>query len=243
MPVKNQSFNEKFKNMSIKKKLTLSHGIIILMTFILITVLLVSMKAIETKVDGLFEGPTTNTFYIGDIRLGVTDIQRAINYTIACGEENVPENVMQLEADITKNTDLVKQAFAVLGENLTSDEELALLGEMTAVSQGSMSYREEVVNLIKKGELSAAMEMNTTGYKPAVDKLKSLADELDQHIYATGEKYTKSADLVANIMVLIGGIMLAIVTYIAVCASKKVRTSLDKPIAQVTEAAMMMQCH
>lgn len=53
MPVKNQSFNEKFKNMSIKKKLTLSHGIIILMTFILITVLLVSMKAIESKVDGL----------------------------------------------------------------------------------------------------------------------------------------------------------------------------------------------
>ena len=39
--------------MSIKKKLTLSHGIIILMTFILITVLLVSMKAIESKVDGL----------------------------------------------------------------------------------------------------------------------------------------------------------------------------------------------
>ena len=63
MPVKNQSFNEKFKNMSIKKKLTLSHGIIILMTFILITVLLVSMKAIESKVDGLFEGPTTSTFY------------------------------------------------------------------------------------------------------------------------------------------------------------------------------------
>lgn len=51
--MKNQSFNEKFKNMSIKKKLTLSHGIIILMTFIIITVLLVSMKAIESKVDGL----------------------------------------------------------------------------------------------------------------------------------------------------------------------------------------------
>ena len=57
-----RSFSEKLKNWPIKKKLIFSFGTIIVSTFILIVVLLVGMKTIESKVEGMFSGPTTNTY-------------------------------------------------------------------------------------------------------------------------------------------------------------------------------------
>ena len=43
----------------------------------------------EEKVRGLFEGPTTSTFYVGDIRFVLVANQRAINRLIALFEANV----------------------------------------------------------------------------------------------------------------------------------------------------------
>lgn len=69
--MKKQTLGEKFKNWPVKKKLLVSFGAVIVTTFILIATLLVGIKIVESKVEGLFNGPTTSTFYVGDIRYGL----------------------------------------------------------------------------------------------------------------------------------------------------------------------------
>ena len=56
----------KIKQWSMSKKLTFSHGIIIVSTFIFIVILLAGMKSVEYYVQSMFEGPTTNAFYMGN---------------------------------------------------------------------------------------------------------------------------------------------------------------------------------
>ena len=86
-----KKFNEKFKNWPIKKKLTVSHGSIIVMTFVLIVILLLGLKVIAGSVVALLEGPTTSSYYVGDIRVGLADNQRCVNRAIAIGENVVAE--------------------------------------------------------------------------------------------------------------------------------------------------------
>lgn len=76
--MKKKNFSEQFKNWPIQKKLISSFGLIIVTTFLLIVTLLIGLKTVEGKVVGLFEGPTTSTFYVGDIRFGLVANQRAI---------------------------------------------------------------------------------------------------------------------------------------------------------------------
>ena len=92
-----RTFDEKLKNWPIKKKLTFSFGSIIISTFVLIVVLLAGIKFVESKVEGLYAGPTTSTFYVGDIRFGLVANQRAINRVIAVGESVLVEEEAKME--------------------------------------------------------------------------------------------------------------------------------------------------
>ena len=90
----------KIKQLPMSKKLRFSHWIIIVSTFIFIVILLAGMKSVEYYVESMFEGPTTNAFYMGDIRYGLTDIQRAINYVIAEGEDKLDVTFSEMKEDM-----------------------------------------------------------------------------------------------------------------------------------------------
>lgn len=48
--------NQKYKNFPIKKKLLISHGVIIALSVLIVTALLIGMGVIKNKLDGLYEG-------------------------------------------------------------------------------------------------------------------------------------------------------------------------------------------
>ena len=234
------SFNEKFQNMPIRKKLILSHGCIIVSTFLLIAVLLVGMKNIESKVEGLFNGPTTNTFYIGDIRYGLTDIQRALNYVLAEGEENLANTLLDAEKVIEEDVQLMLNAYNVLKENLLTQDEKRILDEIYELLTETTTYREKVFELLELGEFEEAHAYNLKNYKPTIDEIKVLADELDQEIYAVGEEYCKSATSSALVMILVGVAALIFITTTAIYLMMKATKNLSVPIADLTEVAKHM---
>ncbi len=56
-----------FKDLSIRGKLILSHGVIIADTFAFIVVLLILMNNITGKIKQLYEGPMMNISYSADL--------------------------------------------------------------------------------------------------------------------------------------------------------------------------------
>ena len=232
-----RSFDEKLKNWPIKKKLTFSFGTIIVSTFVLIVVLLVGMKAIESKVEGMFTGPTTNTFYVGDIRFGLVANQRAINRVIAVGDSVLAEE----KAKMQENIELVINAYNILEENLISEENKETLKNIKEMIDKEEIYRAELTRLFEEGKFKEANTYDEKTYTPLVDEIREQADILDESIFAVGEQYTEEAEIAALSLICVGIVLLIVITAIAVGLSVKVIKVLTVPIAQVEAAVMQLR--
>lgn len=239
--MKQDNFNEKFKNWPIKKKLLFSHGSIIVSTFVLIVILLCSMMYVESRLVKLYEGPTTNIEYSSQLYYPQIDIQRGINRVMAEGAENIDENYPQLEADINSDLELMDEAYKVLHDNLLTQEDRMLLEEINAKLANEVTgYRETVMGYLKQGDFGAAREYNNTYYKPAVDAIKQQIEELEESIDETAADYCQSAARTAIIMLALGVFMLIAITAIAVTISAKVTSAISVPVKELTDAAGIM---
>lgn len=147
------NFNKQFKNMPIKKKLIISHGSIIVSTFILIVILLVSMKNIEGKLVKMYEGPTTNIRYSADLYYTQIDIQRIVNRTLAEGVDELDETYPILESTINENLAIMDEAYLILKDNLITQEDRDRLEEIQdKLNNEATPNRTEVLRLIQEGD-------------------------------------------------------------------------------------------
>ena len=176
--MKKNSFNEKLKNMPIKKKLTTSFGIIIVTTFVLILVLLFGLKTIEGRLVQLYEGPTMNISYSASLYYPQVDIQRALNRVMAEGLGSLDEMYPQLEATTEKNAAIMDEAYAKLKENLLTAEDKERLDNINVMLNETVRvYRQETMALLKAKDFEAAREFNNEYHKPAVDELKVMIED------------------------------------------------------------------
>ncbi len=228
-----KKFNKAFHHWPIKKKLLISHGSTIVLTFILIVGLLIGMKSIESDIISLFNGPTTNTFYIGDFRYALADNQRAINRVIAVGDDVVAEEIAKLESNYT----LMATAHDVLAGSLITEEGQALLSSIWTSLEEEQVHRAELVALMEAGDFEGVNKYDETYYTPLVDEIRSAVDQLDQQIFATGQAYCDSSALIAIILIIAGIAMLILVTLLALYMAAIATKSIVEPVKQLEEAS------
>ena len=232
-----RKFSDKLKNWPIKKKLTFSFGTIIVSTFVLIVILLIGMLTIESKVEGLFNGPTTNTFYINDIRLGLVGNQRAINRVIAVGTSVLAEEEAKMEA----NEQQIKAAHDVLVDTLISEENKNSLEIIWNKMAEEEQHRAALIDLLKANRFDEANDYDEQYYTPIVDEIRAQAELLDASIFTVGEDYMNDARVLAYAMVGIGVLLLITVTLIAIRLSAKVTNGLTEPVAQIEAATKQLR--
>ena len=191
----------------------------------------------ESKVEGIFEGPTTSTFYVGDIRFGLVANQRAINRVIAVGDSVLAEE----EANMEANMQLVTEAHDVLVGTLISEENKEILDEIWAMIEQEEIYRAELIALFEAGDFSGANAYDEQYYTPLVNQIREAADKLDQSIFAVGENYMHEAATTAIVLMIIGAVLLIIITTIAIKLALKVTASITEPIRQIEAAAKQLR--
>lgn len=239
-----RSLWEKFRHVPIGKKLLISHGLIILGTFILIVTLLGAMKMIEGYVDKMFQGPVTNSFYIGDFRYALSDIPRAINYARAEAKaEGVDMSavIKQSGADIKEDWDMITNAHDILEDTLLSEEGKAKLSTIYTHINEAQGNLDKVMTLLEEGDVDSAGSCYDKELKPILDSIRAEVEELDQFVYGISENYTNTATLTSNIMIVVGVLLLILVTAIAVVITKRVTEMVSVPVQEITKAAQMMQ--
>lgn len=218
-----------------------SHGSIIVSTFVLIVILLISLVYVENRLVKLYEGPTTNIKYSSQLYYPQIDVQRAINRLMAEGVDQIDELYPQLEQSIQNDLALMDEAYQVLRENLLTAENKALLEDINTKLENEITeYRETVLSYLKQGDFDAAREYNNTYYKPAVDEIKQEIEELEDLIAETALDYRQSAARTAIVMVIFGILMLIVITGLAVTISAEVTRAISVPVKELTDAAELM---
>lgn len=237
-----EKLNEKFKDWPIKKKLVSSFGLVIVTTFVLIVALLIGMKVIESRLQKLYDGPLMNVHYSAELYYPQLDIQRAVNRTMAEGVDNLDEMYPQLEETVNKNLAIMDEAYVALQESLLQQENKDKLEAINDKLVNEVTgYRIEVLALLKEGDFDAAREYNNTYYKPSVDEVKVMIEDLETSILDVAADYESSSAFLANALIIIGIILLVVITTVAIKLAMMVTTGITTPINQIEEAAKQMR--
>ncbi len=235
------NFKEKLKNMPIKKKLLISHGSIIISTFVLIVGLLLVMLTISNSLVKIYEGPTTNIDTSADLYYTQIDIQRAVNRMMAEGVEKLDEMYPQLEATVDQNLKIMDDAYALLKENLLTQEDMDKLETIqNKLNKEATPHRTKVMELLKSGDFDAAREYNNSYYKPVVDEVKVMVDEFVVSVKDTAEDYCNSARTTAVMAIIIGIVLTIAVTVFAISMAGTVSKMIAEPVWELTEASTLM---
>lgn len=230
------------QNWPIKKKLVVSHGTIIVSTFILIVFLLFGMKSIESSLKRLYEGPTMNIHYSAQMYYPQLDIQRAVNRVMAEGEERLEELYPQLEAVVDNSQVIMAEAYNQLLERLMTQEDKDRLAAIQRQREDVVAgHRAEVLKLLKAAKIDEAREYNNTKFKPAVDDLKVMIEDLEISILNTAANYEKRAEITAMILLVAGVLLLILVTLLAIRISLKVTEMITAPIHELEDVAKKMR--
>jgi len=238
-------FEKMVKNAPIRKKLTVSHGIIIAFTFVLTMVLLIALKGVEGYVKDMYSGPVTNSFYIGDFRYALADIPSVINQVRIHAEgSEVTEYVDQLVADaklaIDKDLAMMENAHTILSNSLSSEESKGMLEKISSLMTNVKRELETMFTLMESGDVNSGGYYYEGNIKRWLEAINTDVEQLTQDISAISIEYRDRASGVALILILIGILMLVVVVLAALQVTRKVTDMISEPLLEVTEAARKM---
>ena len=232
--------NERIKNLSLKKKLFISHGIIIATAAVIAVLLLVGLNIVKGNVSGIFNGPLANIDSVGKVRYGISDLQRAINRILTEDSSQVGNSYVNFEKTVTEDVSLITDSVQQMQNRKMNTESTALLNQLASKIDEGEKVRSTLMTQIKAGRYSEAVELNNNTYLPIVNDIKSLSEQLENSIdktavnYYTMSKYTGVGMTVAGILLLIAGVVFGL------HVTRKMAGAIVEPVQEITEAAKIM---
>ena len=232
--------NERYKNLSLKKKLFISHGIIIAVAAVIAVLLLVGLNIVKGNVSGIFNGPLANIDSVGKVRYGITDLQRAINRILTEDSSQVGNSYVNFEKTVTEDVSLITDSVQQMQNRKMNTESTALLNQLASKIDEGEKVRSKLMTQIKAGRYSEAVELNNNTYLPIVNDIKSLSEQLGNSIdktavnYYTMTKYTGVGMTVAGILLLIADVVFGL------RVTRKMASDIVEPVQEITEAAKIM---
>ena len=232
--------NERNKNLSLKKKLFISHGIIIATAAVIAVLLLVGLNIVKGNVSGIFNGPLANIDSVGKVRYGITDLQRAINRILTEDSSQIGNSYVNFEKTVTEDVSLITDSVQQMQNRKMNTESTALLNQLASKIDEGEKVRSTLMTQIKAGRYSEAVELNNNTYLPIVNDIKSLSEQLENSIdktavnYYTMSKYTGVGMTVAGILLLIAGVVFGL------HVTRKMAGAIVEPVQEITEAAKIM---
>ena len=232
--------NERYKNLSLKKKLFISHGIIIAVAAVIAVLLLVGLNIVKGNVSGIFNGPLANIDSVGKVRYGITDLQRAINRILTEDSSQVGNSYVNFEKTVTEDVSLITDSVQQMQNRKMNTESTALLNQLASKIDEGEKVRSKLMTQIKAGRYSEAVELNNNTYLPIVNDIKSLSEQLENSIdktavnYYTMTKYTGVGMTVAGILLLIADVVFGL------RVTRKMASAIVEPVQEITEAAKIM---
>lgn len=232
--------NERYKNLSLKKKLFISHGIIIAVAAVIAVLLLVGLNIVKGNVSGIFNGPLANIDSVGKVRYGITDLQRAINRILTEDSSQVGNSYVNFEKTVTEDVSLITDSVQQMQNRKMNTESTALLNQLASKIDEGEKVRSKLMTQIKAGRYSEAVELNNNTYLPIVNDIKSLSEQLGNSIdktavhYYTMTKYTGVGMTVAGILLLLADVVFGL------RVTRKMVSAIVEPVQEITEAAKIM---
>ena len=235
-----KKFREKLRNYPIKKKLSASFLFIIALATVVAIVLFSGAEYISSNIKKIYTGPMINASDVGDVKYGLTDLQRAINRILAEGKGSLEQNYSSFEKTVETDVKLVKDAVNSIDKRFKTEKGKNKLSELKEKINEGEKVRPQVMELMRSGEFDEAYDLNYNTYLPIVNEIKSLTTELEQLVNENGMEYYTSSIITNRILVVIAVVIIVIMLMLAITLMRIITENLSIPAIQMSEAAKLM---
>ena len=232
--------DEQMKNLPIKRKMKRSIGVVTLVATIIGIILLLGMVYISSNIKGIFQGPMTNISDVGDVKYALTDLQRVINRLIAEGEEVMAANYDDFEQTAETDVEMVQTAVASMDKHFKTEAGRTKLKELQDKIAEGESVRPQLMELLKAGKADEAYELNENTYRPIVDEIKELTEEIETIVNSNGQQFYVNSIKISAVLVGIGILLMVFLMISSTYLTQVITRNLSEPIKQMEEAANLM---
>ncbi len=230
-----------FKNLTIRKKLVVSHGLIALMALVVAIFGLVGIQLSSYRLADLQEGPMTATEAVGDLIYAATDLQ-LVTTTIVSLPASKADRLPALEHTMDDDVALMDTAVQVLHDSLTNyPDAIALMNQIDTSVDTSNGQRLVVLELKANGDAGAAYQTYDTGYRETLVQIQGKAAELKTMIQTISQEQYQQALTMNNILNLLMLILMVLALSAGVMLASVVSASIRKPVQQIVDASAQMQ--
>lgn len=235
-----KKFREKLQNYPIKRKLSASFLFIIVMATIVAVILFSGAEYISSNIKSIYTGPMTNASDVGDVKYGLTDLQRAINRILAEGKDTLEQNYTTFEKTAEADVKLVKDAVSSMDTRFKTEKGKNKLSELKEKINEGEDIRPQVMELMKSGDFDEAYDLNYGTYLPIVNEIKSLTEELETIVNENGTQYYINSIMINRVLAVVAVVLIVIMLVLAISLMRMITENLSTPAIQMSEAAKLM---
>ena len=230
------------KNLSVRLKLIISHGLIILLTMAVAAFGLFGVSLSADRQERAQTVSVASTQAVGDIMYATADLQRVTTAMIMVPANMAEQLLPPLEKSMADDVALMGEATATLFASLAEyPEAVALVEQIGGLIATSGDQRQAVLDIIARGDSNGANTTYQQGYRQSLMQIQTLSTELKGMVETiTAEDYADSLQTNVTMMVLLVGLT-AIAVIIGSLFTTFVSASIRKPVDQLVKASLEMQ--
>ena len=230
-----------FKNLSIQKKLIVSHGQIAMLVLAVAIFGIIGIQLSSYRLADFQSGPLAATEAVGDVMYTAADLQ-LVTTTIVSLPASKAELMPSLEKNMADDVAMMDAAVQTLNKSLVDHPEiLTQVKKIEDLITASNSQRTEVLDLKAGGDANTAYATYYAGYRETLVQIQTLSTELKTTIQGISQEQYQDSLGVNNTL----NILLVLITVgalvVAVILSTVVSKFICKPIRQVVDAFKQMQ--
>ena len=230
------------KNLSIRKKLITSHGIIALLAVLCAVTALFGIKGLIANLTTIQEDAMSCVKAAGDLMYASADIERSI---LGFFSDGSTEHYSRLEDTINADVNTIKAALTTLDISLTAfhAEESAgpLCTQLSQLFKGSEAVRSRIMAHLKNNDFNSAYALYLSDYRVNLSRTILSAGELETIISTAADGYCLNALRTNNIGVIAIIILIVLSLILGTYLTRIVSKSIRLPVKELMEVSAEMR--
>ncbi|UZP02927.1 methyl-accepting chemotaxis protein [Clostridium botulinum] len=223
-----QQIKGKFKDYTIKKKMTVGFFTIVSLYMLVMAYSIMSSAFISAKTDQLFEGPYAVSDEISDIRSGLLEMDRYMYKSIIDTDDTQIKKHIELSNEVGVK---LEKNFMELKTKFTGDCDH--LSEFEEIMNEVAPYRQKISSLLLNGDVEEAIDVFQDIYSPKIDKAQETIILIYEESNELAEKFVKDAKQSEIISLVINVVMLIIIIIISIVIIKIINEVLLDGIGHI----------
>ena len=222
-----------FHNFSVRKKLSLSHGLIAVLALICAACGLIGIGRVTDKVETMYNGPVALLEDSGNLCSASANLQIAILRVVQNDGMSYADYASSAGADGALITESLKN----LRNNLTDPDALAVLAAIQSDFDACNASLDSLNSYLQKGNKVSAKHIYDTECDSYLEDIAIQAEILNEMVVAQGREAYDYAMGLSRFLNILGLCIVIFVIISSIIFTIRVTTSITNPVNQVTTAA------